>query len=280
MTRPILVFFFFLISFAGFASTPPGIKADISDNLEITRHEIFSGSELWGLINGGADLYLEYGFDKLLLQEITWNGEQFRVEINQMQDEISAFGIYSVSVHQCLEKGKLTENDCVNAYQYQFAKGNIYTSLINYSGSEKARQTASLLAKKLIMSIDSESKSNLKHFVKKSNPEREIVTTVFKGILGLQNGMPQWYSLFEGVGDFSLMLMTRKDSEGLFRAALVDFIDTSQSKIFIEKLKHGNYLQIAASGSETAIVFVDSSDYKGDIDEAIQDLVPLLNKQD
>lgn len=280
MAGPILVFFFFFISLTLFAAEPPAIKSEDFDNLKITRHEIFNGSELWGLINGGADLYLEYGFDKLLLQEITLNGEQFRVEINQMHDEISAFGIYSVSVHQCLEKGKLTENDCINAYQYQFAKGNIYTSLINYSGNENARQTASLLAEKLIVSIDSEKKINLKHSIQKSNPDREIVTTVFKGILGLQNGMPHWYSLFEGVGEFTLMVMTRKDSDGVFRAALVNFIDAGHAKNFAEKLKSGSYLQIPVSGSEIAIVFVDSSAYKGNDDEAMKDLLPWLNKQD
>lgn len=280
MARPILIFFFFFMSLALFAAEPPAIKADDFDKLEITRLEIFNGSELWGLINGGADLYLEYGFDKLLLQEITLNGEQFRIEINQMQDEISAFGIYSVSVYQCLEKGKLTENDCVNAYQYQFAKWNIYASLINYSGSEKARQTGSLLAEKLIMSIDSEKKNDLKYYVKKSNPERELVTSVYKGILGLQNGMPQWYSLFEGVGEFYLMVMTRKDSEGVFRAALVDFSDAGQAKNFTEKLKEGTYVQLPVSGSEKAIVFVDSTAYKGDVDMAMKDLLPWLNKQD
>lgn len=279
MDRPILVFFFLLMSLALFAHEPPAIKADDFDNLKITRHEIFNGSELWGLINGGADLYLEYGFDKLLLQEITMDGEQFRIEINQMQDEISAFGIYSVSVHQCLEKGKLTENDCINSYQYQFTQGNIYASLINFSGSEKARQTASVLAEKLIMSIETNAKNQRRYSVNKSNPERELFTTVYKGILGLQNGIPQWYSLFEGVGEFTLIVMTRKDSDGLFRAALVDFIDVSQARNFAEKLKGESYLQIPVSGSEIAIVFIDSSAYKGNDDEAMNDLVPWLNKQ-
>ena len=279
MARPILVYFFLFLSLSLFGAEPPAIKADDFDKLEITRHEIFNGSELWGLINGGADLYLEYGFDKLLLQEITMDGEQFRIEINQMQDEISAFGIYSVSVHQCLEKGKLTENDCINAYQYQFAQGNIYASLINFSGSEKARQTASVLAEKLIMSIETNAKNQRRYSVNKSNPERELFTTVYKGILGLQNGIPQWYSLFEGVGEFTLIVMTRKDSDGLFRAALVDFIDVSQARNFAEKLKGESYLQIPVSGSEIAIVFIDSSAYKGNDDEAMNDLVPWLNKQ-
>lgn len=279
MARPILVYFFLFLSLSLFGAEPPAIKADDFDKLEITRHEIFNGSELWGLINGGADLYLEYGFDKLLLQEITMDGEQFRIEINQMQDEISAFGIYSVSVHQCLEKGKLTENDCINSYQYQFTQGNIYASLINFSGSEKARQTASVLAEKLIMSIETNAKNQRRYSVNKSNPERELFTTVYKGILGLQNGIPQWYSLFEGVGEFTLIVMTRKDSDGLFRAALVDFIDVSQARNFAEKLKGESYLQIPVSGSEIAIVFIDSSAYKGNDDEAMNDLVPWLNKQ-
>ena len=45
------------------------LDSDINGG-KILRTSYYDGTSLWGLIDGGADIYLEYGFDKLLLQEI------------------------------------------------------------------------------------------------------------------------------------------------------------------------------------------------------------------
>jgi len=57
----------------------------------ITRTEFYLGEELWGLINGGADLYLEYGLDRTLLQEINYNDNIYRVEVYGMTGLEEAF---------------------------------------------------------------------------------------------------------------------------------------------------------------------------------------------
>ena len=36
----------------------------------ILRSEQFDGNSLWGYIDGGADIYLEYGFEKVRVEEI------------------------------------------------------------------------------------------------------------------------------------------------------------------------------------------------------------------
>ncbi len=115
---------------------PVPSQADLP-GAEISREELFIGGALWGLINGAADLYYEYGFDRMVLQEISWQGEEFRLELYRMTTPLSALGIFSVSVHGCIKGGPATTGDCLNRYQYQLYSSNYYLSLINYSGSEK-----------------------------------------------------------------------------------------------------------------------------------------------
>ncbi|MDD5696149.1 MAG: hypothetical protein PHD61_12700, partial [Bacteroidales bacterium] len=37
---------------------------------EVLNTSIFEGSGLWGYIDGGADIYMEYGFDRVYVQDI------------------------------------------------------------------------------------------------------------------------------------------------------------------------------------------------------------------
>lgn len=109
---------------------------------EFLRDEVYVGGALWGLINGGADLYFEYGFDRMALQEILWQGEFFRLELSRMTSPAGAWGICSVSRHGCAKSDVLINGDCLNRYQYQLFTGNYYLSLINYSGRPEASELA------------------------------------------------------------------------------------------------------------------------------------------
>jgi hypothetical protein len=56
-------------------------------------------NDLFTLIDGGADIYLEYGFRKVLSVEYLDTAEQMlRMEIYEMTDAPAAFGIYSLNI--------------------------------------------------------------------------------------------------------------------------------------------------------------------------------------
>ena len=79
----------------------PAPTADEAPAIKIIQEKYYDGNALWGHIDGGADLYLEYGFDKLLFQEIELNNIRFRIEYYRMKDPAAAFGIFSVSKFKC-----------------------------------------------------------------------------------------------------------------------------------------------------------------------------------
>ncbi|TKJ31671.1 hypothetical protein CEE39_07005 [bacterium (candidate division B38) B3_B38] len=59
--------------------------------------ESYVGEELYNLINGGAEIFLEYGFTEAVAQEYSREDSSFRLTIYRMGNAEAAFGIYSLN---------------------------------------------------------------------------------------------------------------------------------------------------------------------------------------
>ena len=59
--------------------------------------ESYIGEELYNLINGGAEIFLEYGFSEAVAQEYSKETSSLRLTIYQMRNPEAAFGIYSLN---------------------------------------------------------------------------------------------------------------------------------------------------------------------------------------
>ncbi len=89
--------------------------------------ENYEGDDLFFLINGGADLYYEYGFREVVAEHyIDSENNMIRVEIYRMTDPGAAYGVYSVSasadadVYMIGYKGEITD------YHIRFFKDDYY----------------------------------------------------------------------------------------------------------------------------------------------------------
>jgi hypothetical protein len=182
---------------------------------DFLRDEIYVGGALWGLINGGADLYYEYGFDRMALQEISLGEEQFRLELYRMNGPQSAFGIYSVSRHGCEKTGVTVAGDCLNKYQYQFYCGNYYLSLINYSGSPEAQDIAVRIGG--IIAARTEGGRYMlpelfQHEIFMDHIDR---LKVIKGIIGMQNALPSVAPLFQDLDNYQVFYLEMENNDDL-----------------------------------------------------------------
>ncbi|RJP19153.1 MAG: hypothetical protein C4520_13260 [Candidatus Abyssobacteria bacterium SURF_5] len=65
---------------------------------------VFRGEELFNHINGGADIYYEYGFGALAVQQYNKGEKAVSLEIYRMNGVPAAFGIYSYSRHPSLSR--------------------------------------------------------------------------------------------------------------------------------------------------------------------------------
>jgi hypothetical protein len=123
------------------------------DGVGSVQSRTFTESSLYGYINGGAELYLEYGFDTLMVTEMEVDGSDIKLEVYRMKDPEAAFGIFSVSRFRCNGGAGLTEHICRSAYQLQFCKGPYYVSIINDTGSEADQKRSADLATILVANI-------------------------------------------------------------------------------------------------------------------------------
>ncbi|MDR1171574.1 MAG: hypothetical protein LBL24_03880 [Bacteroidales bacterium] len=110
--------------------------------MEVKSERTFTGTALYGFMNGGSDLYCEYGFKELISREIVYKGEDFTVDVYTMDTPLDAFGIYSIHADKCMRADSLGKFDCLSKYQLQAVDGNAYVSIVFQSGSNAARKAA------------------------------------------------------------------------------------------------------------------------------------------
>ena len=201
-----------------------------------TRYDIYDGPSLWGYINGGADIYLEYGFIKENVQEIRYKESNFKVEIYQMRDVESAYGIYSVSTFRCNESEALNiKHYCETKYQIQFARADSYVSITNDAGTTDAssynRQLAGQIGNRLedvIFKVPGLFKQTIFKDYK-----NDLI--LIKGDLGLQNGFAFWSDKFVFAGKYSINLLPMKFESGRVNLAILEFQSQEEKAGFLDR---------------------------------------------
>jgi hypothetical protein len=103
-TRPLLLFAALCWATAagaggGRTEAVPAAEVIPPESAQIHREGelgIYPGDLLYEYINGGAPLYLEYGFVEVASQELLYNERTYILDVYQMEDPLAAFGIFSV----------------------------------------------------------------------------------------------------------------------------------------------------------------------------------------
>ncbi|NJK95133.1 MAG: hypothetical protein HC905_09665 [Bacteroidales bacterium] len=170
----------------------------------VVNSDYFDGKSLWGYMNGGADLYLEYGFEGLLVEEIVYKGVTLKCEFFRMKDALSAFGIFSVQRHKCIFNNAIDDFHCINNYQLQVVRGNYYISLINQTGEPSAVTLSQEAAGEIIKHIEKASVVIPNHEIFKGQDQRLIF---LKGEISLSNVYPQALAYLDDVNGYTAWLL-------------------------------------------------------------------------
>ena len=56
-----------------------------AQEMTVKRERVFTGTGLYGYMNGGAEQFLEYGVTKLTARDLEYNGEEYALEIYECQ---------------------------------------------------------------------------------------------------------------------------------------------------------------------------------------------------
>ena len=214
---------------------PSLTKSDIG-NTEIIQEKYFDGTALWGHIDGGADLYIEYGFDKLLFQEIEINGINFRVEYYRMKNPESAFGIFSVSRFKCENSDTLTKFICITKYQVQSAVGRFYISIANDKGTTEAKNKTVELFSIILNKCNEKTFILPEPFEKPNIKKYSSDIKLFKGTLGIQNGLPLWVELFDGFSNYQIVVVPIENDNGYVDYSRVKFASSDDRIRFMRTI--------------------------------------------
>lgn len=122
---------------AAWASGDPGLLPPGGFLGAWGRHEstrVFPGAELYGHIDGGAELFLEFGFDVLTLQRYRRGEDEFALEIYRMTDPEAALGIYLMKCGRETPDAGFPDRHTVGRYQLAFVKGRYYVLVTSVQG--------------------------------------------------------------------------------------------------------------------------------------------------
>ena len=105
---------------------------------------VFTRADLYGYIDGGAELFLELGFDQLTLQKYRNGSNEFAVEIYRMTDPAAATGIYLMKRGKESPDAAFKARHTINRHQLMFVRDRYYVTVNNLSGADQMQ--ASLIA--------------------------------------------------------------------------------------------------------------------------------------
>jgi hypothetical protein len=114
---------------ADLAPLLPG-RAELGTWEPAAEPQVFKGEDLFVYIDGGADIYLEYGFIQVLVQDYrNAAGHGMSLEIFQMTSEESAFGIYTFKTAPGGKEIALGDGCRLVDYYLNLMKGNLVVTI-------------------------------------------------------------------------------------------------------------------------------------------------------
>ena len=151
--------------------------------------EYAKGDSLYLLIDGGADIYLEYGFVQALTQLYSTKlDESFQFEIYEMKDSDGAYGIYSFKTG---EDGQLFGDDyegCIQDYYVNVWKGRYLITLTALTVDEATIKSIAHFAKLTADKIpEPAAKPELIDFLPNDDTDKLLKTKYIRGNLALSD---------------------------------------------------------------------------------------------
>lgn len=188
---------------------------------EVINERNYEGEALYGYMNGGSDLFLEYGFKKLTVKNIIYNNFSYSMEIFQMDTPVDAFGIYSIHLFKPLKVDYLIKGGfvCLSKYQLQCAYGNEYISIV-FNDGEVAASGAETIMTRFVEAKEGYSQKvegSIPDFIPKEfllNSEIPLSGNLkyVKGELGLSNAADDVFEQYPKIGiDYNLWIYHYKE---------------------------------------------------------------------
>jgi hypothetical protein len=197
----------------------------------VNTSRMFAGEELYALIDGGASLFYEYGFEQVVTQTYeNADSQSVDLEIYEMTDPSAAYGIYTISAGALGDDVDIGNEGMVAEYYMYFWKGDFFVTLTASDAGESAAQgilaIASWVDEKILsrgsrpslcnlMMIEGETPSRL-YYLRGVLALSSVYNFAFEDIFGLQEGV---VGNFEKYKCFIFKYGDMKEGRHWFRSA-------------------------------------------------------------
>jgi hypothetical protein len=194
----------------------------------------YHGGGLTGYINGGAELYREYGFVELAVQEVTSEGGDVTAEIYRMTDPVAAFGVFSTQRSFCVPVDSSLPFSCSGKSSVKFASGPYFVRIMG-SGSMLSTGLLRTLALTIAGRI-SERTDPLPPVFRGPvfGPQAASVRAV-RGPLGLQAVAPERLETLDGLFPAEIFLLSLEGEDGSMTAGVLRFPDRDRMMEFLRR---------------------------------------------
>ena len=122
-------------------------SGEVAGLTQSDTQQVYHGDDLYQMIDGGADIYHEYGFRQVLSAEfVDGRGKIIKVEMYEMEDPTAAYGIYSFKIGEGGQALAIGQEGSLEDYYLNFWKGNMQVTLIGQDADEATVQGVVALA--------------------------------------------------------------------------------------------------------------------------------------
>jgi len=193
---------------------------DLAGWSELGNPQTARGDDLYLLIDGGAEIFLEYGFEETVLQSyVNGNEKSINLEIYKMEDSSGAYGMYTFRTSEGCKAVPIGDEACIEDYYMNFWKGSFIVTVIGFDTDEETVEGVKTIARAVAARIkESRKKPSLTGFL----PEKGLRPNGIKyirGNLALYNNYElsksNIFGLSEGVigvyGDHNIFLFVYID---------------------------------------------------------------------
>lgn len=215
-----LVFSCFTVSAQG--SGPKLAASDIA-GWTIEKPDTYNDKQLFGYINGGAELYLEYGFKVVTALRCQKGKLEFVADIYEMASPAAAFGIWSISRRNCAGTLPGAMWSCVTENQILFTRGTFLVNITMYDKSDETKQSARKAATALLKRIAGKDYTPPAQITAGPMARYQKDLRLLQGPLAVQGSLSDWGEYLEGVQRFDLHHVSIGKGKSATEAGLLHF---------------------------------------------------------
>ena len=219
----------------------------------------FPGSRLFDHIDGGAELFLEFGFKKLYVQRYKKGEDELALEIYEMESPEAALGLYLMKCGRETPVKGLDARNSGEPAQLTILQGRCFLHVNSFSGREDLLPVMIELARRALAGIPDEKAADLIGRLPGQGLQPGSAC-LFRGPVGLQ----AFYTLGEGdILDqrglvFGITGSYEDPKLGHFILILIDYPEAGRAQTAFKNLagRLDPYLKILKN-SEKGFVFED-----------------------